>query len=396
METLRFAAGALVSHRLRSVLTAGGIAIGIAAVVLLTSIGEGIHRFVLAEFTQFGTNLVAVTPGKTETFGFSGSVISNVRPLSLDDARALQGVTDVIAALPVVQGNAQVESRNRRRRTMVLGVGPEVPTVWSIRVAAGRFLPTDDQSAPRAFAVLGHKLRKELFRDENIMGQRIRVGSDRYRVIGVMEPKGQLLGFDMDDVIYIPAAKALGLFNRESVMEIDLLYATDASVDKVVRRVRQLLIRRHGHEDFTVITQQQMLDVLGSVLNVLTVAVAALGGISLFVGGVGILTIMTIAVSERTAEIGLLRAVGASRSRIMTGFLAEAALLALMGGAVGLALGMGGGAVLAALVPGLPLHTSWGYVILAEALALFIGLSAGVLPARRAARLDPVEALRTE
>jgi len=289
-----------------------------------------------------------------------------------------------------------VESRDRRRRTMVLGVGPEVPTVWSIRVAAGRFLPADDQSAPRAFAVLGHKLRKELFRDENIMGQRIRVGSDRYRVIGVMEPKGQLLGFDMDDVIYIPAAKALGLFNRESVMEIDLLYATDASVDKVVRRVRQLLIRRHGHEDFTVITQQQMLDVLGSVLNVLTVAVAALGGISLFVGGVGILTIMTIAVSERTAEIGLLRAVGASRSRIMTGFLAEAALLALMGGAVGLALGMGGGAVLAALVPGLPLHTSWGYVILAEALALFIGLSAGVMPARRAARLDPVEALRTE
>ena len=307
VDTARLAMGAVIAHRSRSLLTSLGIAVGIAAVVLLTSIGEGVHRFVLQEFSQFGTNIIAVTPGKTETFWISGAQISNVRPLSLDDSVALERLEHVVAVMPVVQGNAQVEFDGRTRRTMILGVGSELPQVWSMDVSLGRFFPPDDQRAPRAFVILGAKVRNELFGERNPLGQRLGVGGDRYRVIGVMEAKGQFLGFDLDDAVYVPAGKALELFNRESLMEIDLVYRAGSSADTVRAGIERILSARHGSEDFTVTTQQQMLDVLGSVLDVLTFAVAALGGISLFVGGVGILTIMTIAVRERRAEVGLLR-----------------------------------------------------------------------------------------
>ena len=395
-DFLKLASSALLAQRLRSFLTALGIAVGITAVVLLTSIGEGVQRFVLAEFTQFGTHLVAVTPGRTTTHGMSGAVVSNVRPLSLDDAEAARRISDVLAVVPVVQGNALMEAGSRQRRATVFGVGSDAPKVWQFEVASGRFLPPDDPRAPRAFAVLGSKLRAELFRAENPLGKLLRVGGNRYRIIGVMESKGQILGFDLDDAVYLPAARAMELFNRESLMEIDLLYAAEAEVDNLVKRIRNLLTARHGSEDFTIVTQQQMLDALGSILEILTLAVGALGGISLVVGGVGILTIMTIAVNERTAEIGLLRALGAGRRQILLLFLGEAIVIAAVGGTAGLALGAGGAWLLHAAIPALPTHTSWVYVALAEALAISIGLAAGVLPARRAARLQPVEALRAE
>lgn len=395
-DVLRFATSAVTANRLRSMLTALGIAVGIAAVVLLTSIGTGVQRYVLAEFTQFGTNLIAVVPGKTETFGMSTAAIGNVRPLTLDDAAVLARVESIVAVVPVLQGNAEVKGSGRSRRTMVLGVGPEVPDVWRMNVSTGRFLPRDDERSPRPYAVLGSKVRDELFGERNPLGQRLRVGGDRYRIVGVMESKGQFLGFDLDDAVYVPAAKAMELFNRESLMEIDLLYRPGAAVKTVEDAVRRMMMARHGREDFTIITQQQMLDVLGSVLNVLTFAVAALGGISLFVGGVGILTIMTIAVGERTGEIGLLRAIGATRGHILRLFLLESLLLAALGGGAGLVLGLGLAALLGLTVPALPVHPSTGYVLLAEALAVAIGLVAGIAPARHAASMQPLEALRAE
>jgi putative ABC transport system permease protein len=391
-----FTLGAVRAHRMRSVLTVTGIAIGVAAVVLLTAIGEGIHRFVLAEFTQFGTNLIAVTPGKATTLGMSGAVISNVRPLSLEDARALERLPRIEAVVPVVQGNAAVETTGRTRRTTVFGVGPAVPEVWQIRPAIGRFLPADEASQARGLAVLGAKLHRELFRDAPALGARIRIGGEPYRVIGVMESKGQMLGFDLDDSVYIPVSRALGMFDRESLMEIDLVYAAGADSTALAERVRAVLKERHGAEDFTITTQDQMLDVLGSVLDVLTLAVAALGSVSLVVGGIGILTIMTISVQERRREIGLLRALGAERRQVLVLFLGEAVMLAAVGGLAGLVLGAGGAWLIGAAVPALPTRTAWDFVLLAELTAVLIGLAAGVLPALAAARLDPVTALRDE
>lgn len=395
-DFIRFTLGSVRAHRARTALTTLGIAVGIAAVVLLTSIGEGVNRYVVAEFTQFGTNIIGVNPGKSSTFGASAGIFNTVRPLSLEDSAALARVPHVTSVVPLVQGNAEVEGENRQRRTTVYGVGPQFPVALSFKVAAGSFLPDDDPRAPRAYAVLGSKLKRELFGEANALGKRIRVGGDRYRVIGLMESKGQVLGFDLDDTVYIPAARALDLFKREGLMEIDLLYAEGAPVDEVVAGISRVLIARHGGEDFTVTTQQQMLDVLGSVLGVLTFAVGALGGISLLVGGVGILTIMIIAVRERTSEIGLLRSLGATREQVLRIFLGEAVVLSAMGGAFGLLGGIGGAWLLHAAVPAMPVHTPLVYAALAEAVAIIIGLLAGVMPARRAASLEPLEALRAE
>ncbi|OOZ35680.1 ABC transporter permease [Solemya velesiana gill symbiont] len=395
-DFIKLALGSVIAHRMRSFLTALGIAVGIAAVVLLTSLGEGIHKFVLAEFTQFGTHLIAITPGKASTFGISGAVINNVRPLSLEDAEALGRLPRIQAVVPMVQGNASVEYGKRTRRTMIFGTGSEVPSVWSMKPTMGRFLPDDDTTHARPFAVLGSKVRKELLGDINPLGQRVRIGGESYRVIGVMESKGTLLGFDLDDAVYIPTQKAMAMFDQESLMEVDLLYTPGTDSEVLAERIKKFLKQRHGSEDFTVITQDQMLETLGDALNILTLAVGALGGISLLVGGVGILTIMTIAVTERTAEIGLLRALGAGKRQILWLFIGEAVALAALGGLAGLTIGAGGAWLLGVAVPALPTHTAWSYVLLAEAISIVIGLAAGVAPAWRAAGLDPIEALRSE
>ena len=386
----------LSAHRLRSFLTMLGIAVGIAAVILLTSIGEGVHKFVLAEFTQFGTNLIAINPGRTTTHGTSMGVFGTERPLTIEDAEALKHLPYVMAVVPIVQGNAEVEAANRRRRTTIYGAGSQWPEAFQMNVKSGRFLPDDNPTAPRAFAVLGSKTREELFGNRNPLGQRIGIGGNRYRIIGVMESKGTILGFDVDDTVYIPTARGMELFNRNSLIEIDVLYQEGVKVDKVVKNIKRSLIARHGREDFTITTQQQMLEVLGSVLNVLTFAVAAIGGISLLVGAIGIVTIMTIAVNERTNEIGLLRALGARQGQVLSLFLGEAIVLAALGGISGLALGIGLAHLLHFVFAALPVHTPWVFVVLAEIIAVVIGLAAGVLPANRAAHLDPIEALRTE
>jgi len=395
-DFLKLTTGSVIAHRLRSFLTALGIAIGIAAVVLLTSIGEGIHRYVLDEFTQFGTTLIAINPGKATTFGASVGVFGSVRPLTIEDAEALSRLPYIKQSVAFTQGNAQVKGNGRQRRTNVYGTSRDFPEAFSFEIAIGKFLPDDDPRAPRAFAVLGSRMRDELFGTANPLGARIRVGGDRYRVIGVMESKGNVLGFDMDDTVYIPTARALDLFNRDGLMEIDLMYEEGAPLDEIIASVKRLLIARHGGEDVTITSQDQMLEVLGSILDVLTFAVGALGGISLLVGGVGIFTIMTISVRERTNEIGLLRALGAEYEQVLGLFLGEAVVLAAIGGLGGLVVGGSLALLIKIAVPALPIHTPIQFVFLALGVAIVIGLIAGVLPARRAASLEPVEALRTE
>ncbi len=395
-DFIRLIFASINSHRLRSGLTALGIAIGIAAVVLLTSLGAGLREFVLAEFSQFGTRIIAINPGRTMTHGTPVGLFGSSRPITIEDALALETVPGVESVMTYSGGNAEVEGPDRSRRTMVHGVGSAMPEVFKMAVQSGSFLPPEDPRTARSFAVLGSKLRRELFPDGSALGARVRVGGERYRVIGVLEPKGEMLGLDLDDGIFIPTARAQALFNRDGLMEIDIIYGEKTAVVEVVKNVKRAMIARHGQEDFTLTTQEQMIDVMGNILNVLTFAVGALGGISLLVGAVGVLTIMTIAVGERASEIGLFRALGASQGQILALFLAEATVLASVGGVAGLALGSGGAALLHALVPAVPVDTPWSYAVLALVVAGGVGILAGILPARRAARLDPVEALRAE
>ena len=395
-DSLQLAVRAVTAQRLRSFLTLLGIAVGIAAVILLTSIGEGIHRFVLGEFTQFGTNVVTVVPGKTKTGGSPSGLPSSARPLSLDDARSLERLPHVVAVTPNVRGNAELAANGRTRRTLIYGVNSSLPVVFKSSLQSGQFLPDEDEGSARAFVVLGAKVRDELFGADNPLGQRLRIGGLHFRVIGVLAPKGQFLGIDLDDTVFVPAVRAQELFNREGLDEINIAASEGVPSALVAAAIKERMIARHGREDFTIITQEEMLKTLSNILNVLTMAVGALGGISLLVGGVGIVTIMTIAVSERTGEIGLLVALGARRRTVLLLFLGEAVALSALGGLLGLLLGIGLAQAIHFAVPALPVHTPLSFVLLAEAVAISIGLAAGVLPARRAAGLDPVEALRSE
>ncbi len=335
-------------------------------------------------------------PGKITTHGGSLGAIGSARLLTIEDAMALKRSRYAQYINASVMGNAEIRAQGRSRRVTIYGQSPDFPNVFNMSVSTGQFLPADDPRNPRAYVVLGAKVRTELFGNANPLGAIVQVGESRFRVIGVMEAKGQVLGFDLDDTVYIPTTRALEVFNREGLMEINVAYRPEAPVQAVADDLHRILVARHGREDFTLTPQQQMLSTLTTVLNVLQFAVAALGGISLLVGAVGMVTLMHIAVSERIAEIGLLTAMGATRTRIRILFLMESTVLSTLGGLGGLAIGSSIAWLLKVLVSGLPVSTPWDYVLGALALSVLIGLAAGVIPAIRAANLDPVTALRTE
>ena len=397
-DLMAFAWGAVTGHRLRSALTMIGIAIGIAAVILLTSIGEGTRVFVLGEFTQFGMNLIAINPGKSSTTGGSPAALAGtIRKLTIEDAEALRRLPQVEASMPVAFGNARVEHDQRGRRVLIYGVTSEMPRVWKFGVRMGRFLPEGDPRQGSSVAVLGIKVKRELFGEANPLGERIRIGGRPFRVIGVTEPKGQFLNFDLDDTVFVPVATAMQLFDRDDLIEIDVVYRSGRFTRQVYDNVRRVLLERHdGEEDFTITTQESMLEILDNILVVITAGVAAIGGISLVVGAIGILTMMWISVNESTAEIGLLRALGARRGLVLRFFLLQAALLSTAGGALGLGAGIGIALLLRLALPGLPVSIPPEYVLGALALSFTVGLLSGVIPARRAAGLDPIEAMRAE
>jgi len=396
-DATQFALQAISSQRLRSFLTLLGIAVGIASFILLTSIGEGVHNFVLTEFTQFGTNVINIAPGKVKTGGQPPSGIpTTARLLTMEDLESLKQIPQVTAASPMVWGNSEVEGNGRLRRSTIYGVDKDFASVFSSRVQIGSSLPPVGAGNPRAFVVLGSKLRHELFGMNNPLGARVRIGGLHFRVIGVMAPKGQFLGIDLDDSAFIPAQRAMELYNREGLTEIHVIFADGATSAKVAESVKKRLILRHGREDFTITTQEDMLKTLSNILNILSMAVGALGSISLLVGAVGIVTIMTISVTERTNEIGLLVALGARRSTILNLFLSEAVMLAASGGILGLLAGGSLAQIINLLAPNFPVHTSWTFAISGLILSAMIGLLAGILPARNASRLDPIDALRAE
>jgi putative ABC transport system permease protein len=396
-DVLLHAWRAVRGHRQRSILTMLGIVIGIASVILLTSLGEGARLYILQEFTQFGTNLVSISPGRSQTTGMPGSLGGTTNPLTLGDADALRRIFGVEKVVPVTMGTAPVEHGSRTRDVFIYGVTSDGPEVWRMSVRVGRFLPAGEADAGAPLAVLGPKVKRELFGEEAALGEFVRVGGQRFRVIGVMESKGQFLGFDLDDCVYLPIGLAMPMFNREDLHEIDVLVANTSVVDSVAARMRETLMDRHdGSEDFTITTQTGMLESLDRILRIVSLAVVAIGAISLLVGAIGILTMMWIAVNERTAEIGLAKAIGATPRQILTLYLAEALVLSIGGGMTGLAFGIGVARLIHFAIPAMPVHTPPEFVVLALVISLAVGLASGILPAGRAARLDPVQALGAE
>ena len=397
LDLVRFVAGALRGQRLRSALSALGVGIGVAAVILLTSLGEGTRNYVVSQFTQFGTNLMGINPGKVKTFGMPGVFGGTTHKLTVDDALAIRHLPGVERVVPLAMGQARGEGNGRGRSVFIYGVNHEATAAWRFTVAQGGFLPPMDPHRRGSYAVLGPKLAHELFGDTSPLGRRVRIGGWSMRVVGVMAPKGQLLSFDLDDAAYIPVGTAMALFNLDELNEIDVLAASSDAIEPVKERVRRLLIQRHrGEEDFTITTQDEMLATFGRMIGVITIAVSGIAGISLLVGAMGILTIMWISVHERTSEIGVLRAVGVPRRMIERIFLVEAMLLAVGGGTGGLAAGLGLAALAHVLVPDLPVSTPLSAVLAAVAMSLIVGVASGWVPARRAAALDPIEALREE
>lgn len=389
--------GALSAYRLRSALSALGIAIGIASVVLMTSVSEGTRLYVLEQFTRSGTDLLGISPGKAQTLGVPRVLGGSTHKLTLDDATAVERLPVVETIVPMTYGAGRVEVEGRARTVFIYGVTPDLPSVWKFHVRQGAFWPAGDPRRPMAMAVLGPKLKSELFGSESALGRLVRINGSRFRVVGVMEQKGLFLGFDLDDSAYIPVASAMRLFNLDELIEIDVLFSSRSPVDQVVGSITELLTDRHGgNEDFTITTQAAMLEVSNNVMNIITMSVGAIAGISLLVGAIGILTTLWIAVTERTAEIGLIRAIGASRRQVRLAFLLEASVLAGAGGCLGLAAAWGLCALLRSLVSELPVHTPLMLAVAALAVSVLTGLLAGVIPAHRAAALDPIEALRTE
>jgi len=391
-----FSSYSVISQKMRSFLTSLGIAIGVVCVIFLTGLGQGLQTYIISQFTQFGSNIISIAPGKTETMGMPLGIFGTVKPLTFEDAEALERLPVIDVAVPVSAGNGEIEYGERMRRSMVVGTGADYDVIVDAKDMLGEYLPHDNPKSPRSLAVLGPKMRDELFGDANPLGELVRVNSERFRVIGVLPPKGDFLGIDLDDGIYIPMAKFQSMFNVNNFQEIDVVHYERYATEEAVASIKRLIIDRHGSEDVTITTQANMLETLEDIMKWLKFTVAAFGGISLLVGGVGIFTIMTVAVNERTSEIGVLRAVGASQKKIRDVFLLESIFLAILGALLGLSIGFAAVYVALAFYPDMPIAIAWDYIVYAVFISLAIGLLAGFLPARAAAQLDPVEALRTD
>lgn len=395
-DTLRLAVRALTRHRTRSALMMLAMAIGVGAVVTLTSLGEAARRYVAEEFTALGTHLLIVVPGRTETTGAGPTmfVSDTPRDLTLDDALALHRSHAVARIAPIAMGTTEVSAGPLHREVPVLGSTAELLELRRWRMAQGRFLPEGDPRSARAIAVIGPKVRDELFGPRSALGEWIRVGDRRVRVIGVLGTAGRSIGLDVEELVILPVALAQELLDTPSLLRIlvearrrDVLPAAQEDVRRIIRE------RHQGEEDVTVISQDAVVATFDRVLRTLTYTLAGIAGISLAVAGILIMNVMLVAVAQRTPEIGLWKALGAPRRQLLTSFLTEAALLSSAGGLAGLLVGWAGGALIGRLYPALPLGAPRWAAVAAFLTALVTGVVFGVLPARRAARLDPVRAL---
>ena len=395
-DLIRFARDAATGNPLRASLLVLAMAIGVAAVVVLTALGDGARRYVMNQFSSLGTNLVIVLPGRSQTGGFNpGNAVTNTtRDLTIDDAQALQRASAVSRVAPLAVGTSEISAGGKLREVMVAGTVAKYAQVRQLVLAQGRFLAPGDWRRGAAEAVIGSMVRDEIFGSAPALGQLVRIGDRRFRIVGVLGTSGQGLGMNNDELVFVPVSLAQAMFNSNTLFR-SLVEATGReAIDAAKQQVADIIQMRHeGEQDVTVITQDSILATFDRLLSALTLGVAGIAAISLAVAGILVMNVMLVSVSQRTAEIGLLKALGATGGRIRLLFLAEASMLSLTGAVAGYVLGQLGAALIRQLYPTFPAYPPDWAVFAGLATALITGILFGVLPARRAAALDPVQAL---
>lgn len=395
-DILLFASGSLRGSHARTLLMILAMSIGVAAVVVLTALGEGARRYVINQFSSLGTNLVIVFPGRSETAGIGpGMLLGQIpRELSLDDAQALLRSRAIGRIAPLTIGSSLISKDAKNREVVVLGSTYNLLEVRHMSLGQGQFLPAGDVHSSESVCVLGAKINRELFGKESGVGAWVRLGDRRFRVIGVMTSQGESMGFNTDEIVIVPVASAHMLFNTSGLFRILVEAKSRDAIEQAKHDTETILFARHnGERDVTVVTQDAVLATFDRILRALTLAVGGIAAISLAVAGILIMNVMLIAVSQRVQEIGLLKALGAPAAQIRTLFFAEAVLLSGVGSVVGLLLGEAGVLVIAKIYPSLPVAAPWWAVLAAIGTSLGTGILFSVWPARRAARLDPVAAL---
>jgi putative ABC transport system permease protein len=410
IEALAIAIKSLLANKLRSALTMLGIIIGVGAVITLMSVGQGAQAQITSTFEEMGTNVLNVMSTSAEEGGMMAIQYGAQTPnLTLDDAQALERIDGVTAVAAVNENIVDITAGGETKMAIIHGASAEYPWVYAYSVAEGQFF-TDRHVASRSTVlVIGSQVAEDLFGDDDPVGQRVKVKGTRFTVIGVLEPKGgAIMGVSLDDIVVTPITTfQTKLFTQrtasgqDAVQQIALQVTSAEATDDVTSEVEAILRRRHhltgdDKNDFAIISMEQMLSMLQQVTGIFTIVLGAIASISLLVGSIGIMNIMLVSVTERTREIGIRKAVGAKRRDILVQFLLEAAVLSLLGGAVGI-IGGWGLSLLISLIDlgGITLHTvvTWNIVILAFGVSLAIGLASGIYPAMRAARLNPIDAL---
>ncbi len=396
LDLVKFACQALMQNRRRSALSLLGVVIGVVAVTSLTAVGEGALRFVNDQFASLGTSIVMVAPGRNETTGAIPHGIGGIpNDLTLEDTLVLERrVQAVRTAVPVSISTDRISHRERGRQVPIVGVTPQFARLRRLEVATGSFLPESEIDRGASVVVLGQTVARELFDNLNPLGETVRIGGWRMRVIGVLQERGTQLGLQVDESVFIPTALGMRMANKSSVSRIMLELLPRSDPDEAIAEVKRILIERHDEEDFTCISQDAVMESLGSILGILSMVVAGIASVSLAVAGIGIMNVMLVSVSERTEEVGLLKAVGANRRQILAVFLLEAAMLSFTGGLLGLAVGTAIVRIGRALYPAVDAVTPLWAIVSVMLLSLGTGVLFGVLPAWRASRLDPVAALQ--
>jgi putative ABC transport system permease protein len=390
-EAWRVALDALRANRLRSVLTMLGVVIGVGAVVALVAIGTGTKQLIERQVEGLGSNLLIVVPGRLEPGAAPTS-----SPLTMDDVDVVDRVVGDRSRVAVtISSGETVRAGSRSAFVSMQGVLETTPSVFVRRLDRGGYLTRTDVTTARRVAVLGAGVARDLFADRDPIGRQVTIGGVRFRVVGTFEALGQSLGVDRDNEVHVPVTAAQRLLGTRRIDGLAIRAPDRDTIDQLGATVVAALTKRHPDTDFSAVTQEQILGVLGSILGVLTGVLAAIAGISLLVGGVGVSNIMLVSVRERTREIGLRKAVGARPRDIGVQFLLEAVLLTTIGGVLGMALGITAALVVDRLSP-VPAAVTWWSLALAFGVSAGVGIIFGVVPAQRAGRLDPVVALRTE